>query len=60
MIAPDEFTEVVDTIDKPIRRNENSMPAEFHVKQMKHELKEVSDRLKRIYVEEEDENPWSE
>lgn len=36
------------------------MPAEFHVKQMKHKLKEVSDRLKRIYVEEEDENPWSE
>lgn len=36
------------------------MPAEFHVNQMKRELKEVSDKLKRIYVEEEDENPWEE
>ncbi len=25
---------------------------------MKRELKEVSDKLKRIYVEEKDENPW--
>ena len=60
MIAPDEFTEVVDTIDNLLGAMKNPMPAEFHVKQMKHELKEVSDRLKRIYVEEEDENPWSE
>ena len=60
VIAPDEFTEVVDTIDNLLGEMKIPMPAEFHVKQMKHELKEVSDRLKRIYVEEEDENPWSE
>lgn len=60
MIAPDEFTEVVDTIDNLLGAMKIPMPDGFHVKQMKHELKEVSDRLKRIYVEEEDENPWSE
>ena len=60
VIAPAEFTEVVDTIDNLLGAMKIPMPAEFHVKQMKHELKEVSDRLKRIYVEEEDENPWSE
>lgn len=60
MIAPDEFAEVVDTIDNLLGALELPMPAEFHVKQMKHELKEVSEKLKQIYVEEEDENPWSE
>lgn len=36
------------------------MPAEFHVNQMKHELSDMSEKLKRIYVEEEGENPWEE
>lgn len=45
MIAPDEFTEVVDTIDNLLGAMKIPMPAEFHVKQMKHELKEVSDRF---------------
>ena len=60
MIAPDEFAEVIDTIDNLLGALELPMPAEFHVKQMKRELKEVSEKLKRIDVEEEDENPWSE
>lgn len=60
MIAPDEFGEVIDTIDSLLGALEIPMPAEFHVNQMKRELKEVSDKLKRIYVEEEDENPWNE
>lgn len=60
MIAPDEFAEVIDTIDTLLGAMEIPMPAEFHVKQMKRELKEVSEKLKRIYVEEEDEDPWSE
>ena len=51
MIAPDEFAEVIEKIDNL---------AGFHVNQMKRELEEVSDKLKRIYVEEEDENPWEE
>ena len=49
MIAPDEFAEVIERIDNLRGTN-----------QMKRELEEVSDKLKRIYVEEEDENPWEE
>jgi len=60
MIAPGEFGEVINTVDNLLGTLEIPMPAEFHVKQMKRELKEVSDKLKRIYVEEEDENPWNE
>lgn len=60
MIAPDEFPEVIGTIDNLLGVLEIPMPAEFHVKQMKYELKEVSEKLKQIYVEEEDKNPWSE
>lgn len=60
MIAPDEFAEVIETIDNLLGALELPMPAEFHVNQMKRELKEVSAKLKQIYVEEEDENPWNE
>jgi len=60
MIAPGEFGEVINTVDNLLGSLEIPMPAEFHVEQMKRELKEVSDKLKRIYVEEEDENPWNE
>lgn len=60
MIAPDELAEVIDTIDNLLGALEIPMSADFHVKQIKYELKEVSDKLKRIYVEEEDEDPWSE
>lgn len=60
MIAPDEFAEVIETIDNLLGALELPMPAEFHVNQMKRELKEVSVKLKQIYVEEEDENPWNE
>ena len=60
MIAPDEFAEVIEKIDNLRGALEIPMPAGFHVNQMKRELEEVSDKLKRIYVEEEDENPWEE
>lgn len=60
MIAPDEFAEVIETIDNLLGALELPMPAEFHVNQMKRELKEVSVKLKQIYVEEEGENPWNE
>ena len=60
MIAPDEFAEVIEKVDNLLGAMEIPMPAEFHVNQMKRELREVSDKLKQIYVEEEDENPWSE
>ena len=57
---PDEFAEVIEKIDNLRGALEIPMPAGFHVNQMKRELEEVSDKLKRIYVEEEDENPWEE
>ena len=60
MIAPDEFAEVIEKIDNLLAAMEIPVPAEFHVNQMKRELREVSDKLKQIYVEEEDENPWEE
>lgn len=60
MIAPDGFAEVIEKIDNLRGALEIPMPVEFHVNQMKRELEEVSDKLKRIYVEEEDENPWEE
>lgn len=60
MIAPDEFAEVIEKIDNLRKVLEIPMPAGFHENQMKYELEEVSDKLKRIYVEEEDENPWEE
>ena len=47
MIAPDEFAEVIERIDNLRGAVEIPMPV-------------VSDKLKRIYVEEEDENPWEE
>ena len=55
-----EFAEVIEKIDNLRGALEIPMPAGFHVNQMKRELEEVSDKLKRIYVEEEDENPWEE
>lgn len=60
MIAPDEFAEIIERIDNLRGALEIPMSVEFHINQMKRELKEVSDKLKRIYVEEEDENPWEE
>ncbi|MDC2179191.1 hypothetical protein [Bacteroides thetaiotaomicron] len=60
MKASEEFGETIDTIDNLLGALEIPMPSEFHVKQMKHELKEISEKLKRIFVEEEGENPWSE
>jgi hypothetical protein len=60
MIAPDEFAEVIEKVDNLLAAMEIPVPAEFHVNQMKRELREVSDKLKQIYVEEEDENPWEE
>lgn len=60
MKASEEFGEIIDRIDNLLGSLELPMPAEFHVNQMKHELSEISDKLKRIYVEEEGENPWEE
>lgn len=47
MIAPDEFAEVIEKIDNLRGALEIPMPAGFHVNQMKRELEEVSDKLKR-------------
>ena len=60
MNASEEFGEIIDRIDNLLGALELPMPAEFHVNQMKHELSDMSEKLKRIYVEEEGENPWEE
>ena len=60
MKASEEFGEIIDRIDNLLFALELPMPAEFHVNQMKHELSDMSEKLKRIYVEEEGENPWEE
>ena len=52
MIAPDEFAEVIEKIDNLRGALEIPMPAGFHVNQMKRELEEVSDKLKRIFISE--------
>lgn len=56
----EEFGEVIDRIDNLLGALELPMQAEFHVNQMKHELSEISEKLKQIYVEEEGEDPWEE
>ena len=58
MKLSNEFGEQIDRIDNLLGALEIPMPAEFHVKQMKSELKDLSDKLKQIYVEENDDNPW--
>ena len=53
-----EFAEVIDSIDNLLCALDIPMDAEFHVNQMKHELKQVSYKLKNIYHDEVGENPW--
>lgn len=60
MKASEEFGEIIDRIDNLLGALGLPMQAEFHVNQMKHELSEISEKLKRIYVEEEGENHWEE
>lgn len=55
-----EIGELKDIVDNLLGALEIPMPAEFHVKQMKSELKDISDKLKSIYIEMEDNNPWAE
>ena len=49
MIAPDEFAEIIERIDNLRGALEIPMPVEFHINQMKRELKEVSD-LSLIHI----------
>lgn len=60
MKASEEFGDIIDRIDNLLGALELPMPVEFHVNQIKSELGEMSEDLKRIYVEEEGENPWEE
>ena len=60
MKASEEFGEIIDRIDNLLDALELPMPAEFHVNQMKHALSDMSEKMKRIYVEEEGENPGEE
>ena len=53
-----DIGELKDRIDNLKGALEIPMPAEFHVKQMKRELAEISEQLKSIYIEITDENIW--
>lgn len=53
-----EIGELKDKVDNLNGALEIPMPAEFHVKQMKGQLEEVSNKLKSIYIEMTDENIW--
>lgn len=55
-----DIGELKDTVDNLLGALEIPMPAEFHVKQMKSELKSISDKLRSVYVEMEDNDPWAE
>lgn len=55
-----EIVELKDTVDNLRGALEIHMPAQFHVTQMKTQLEEISEKLKGIYIEMTDENPWSE
>jgi len=60
MKASEDFGEAIDKIDNLRAALDIPMPNEFHVKQMKRELEELSTELKKIYTEEEGKNPWEE
>lgn len=53
-----DLGDLKDKVDNLLGALEIPMPAEFHVKQMKSELKEISDKLKCLYIEMEGNNPW--
>jgi hypothetical protein len=60
MKEAEEFGETIDSIDNLLAALNIPIPAETHVSQMRTSLKEVSEKLKKIYVKNEGENPWQE
>lgn len=46
-----DIGELKDTVDNLLGALEIPMPAEFHAKQMKSELKSISYKLRSVYVE---------
>ena len=58
MKASNEFGEQIDRIDNLLAVLKILMLAEFHVNQRESILKDLSDKLKQIYVEENVDNPW--
>ena len=54
-----ELGQVKDTIDNLLGAMEIPMPAEFHVKQLKLALKDLSDKVRNIYIDETGEDPWT-
>lgn len=50
--------ELKDKLDNLLGAMELPMPAEFHLKQMKSQIKDISEELKQMYILLEDDNPW--
>lgn len=56
----EEIGRLADTADNYIAATSLPLPASFHVEQLKAGLKDISARLKQIYVNVTGENPWEE
>lgn len=58
MKTEDQLALLADKVDNLRCALNLSMPADFHVNQMKTELESLSKEIKEIYTAETGENPW--
>lgn len=54
----EEFAQEIDKIENLVFAMNLPMGSDFHVEQLKKQLPEVVEKLKGLYVELADDNPW--